>query len=390
MTGMSDAFAFAKWLEECAVGCGALTAGCLRADSARLDAAGLGRRFEAWLTAGNAGALGYVDRSLVGRSAPFVARPWARAAVVVTFAGDWAGEVKLETENWKLGELTTHNPQPTTCHTQPDSLRLPAAEAGRPGGRISAYARGRDYHEIGQALLAELARRLPECFPEQREPKFEACVDTRPVPEVALAAAAGLGVIGHNGLLRTPQRGCQGHVGVLFTDLDLPEAVRNPEFAVTCAECGACVRNCPTGALTETETGGAAINRVRLCRSWLGMEQRGPFPQEDQRRLGGCLFGCDVCTVCCPEVRHQGRGARPDDLLPELADLEWILTTPARELERRLAGTALAHAGATRLKRNAAALLGNLLTGAERQAWRERLLRESRSPGVRETVAAWE
>ena len=267
---------------------------------------------------------------------------------------------------------------------------LPAAAAGRPGGQISAYARGRDYHDLGRTLLDELARRLGERFPEQPEPKFEACIDTRPAPEVALAAAAGLGVIGRNGLLRTPQRGCQVHVGVLFTDLDLPEIIRNPEFAVKCAECGACVRNCPTGALAEGGSGGAVINRVRLCRSWLGMEQRGPFSREDQGRLGDSLFGCDVCTGCCPEVQCQGRAAPPSKLMPELADLEWILTTPVRELERRLADTALAHAGAARLKRNAAALLGSLLTGTERGAWRERLLRESRSPALRDTVAAWE
>jgi epoxyqueuosine reductase len=341
---------FATWLRETARACGALDAGCLPAGS--LDPGALHARWDQWLAVpGNRGALPYLERTAAARLDPFAARPWARGAVVVAFAGDWGAIAQ-----------------------RPD---LPPPPPGRPAARVSLYACGRDYHATGQALLARLAAALAaENGAAGTAARFEVCVDTRPVPDVFLAVSAGLGALGRNGLLRTPQHGSRVFIGVLFTSLDLPTVRGGGEVQPACAECGACVHACPTGALRAD-----GLVAVRRCRSWLSMECRGPLDAEGQRLLGDCLFGCDGCTAPCPPaVADSARVS---------VDPDWILRAPAAELARRIAGTALAYAGPTLLKRNAAAVLGQALPAAERQALAAWVLAHSRSPAVCGTVTAW-
>lgn len=340
---------FATWLHDTARACGALAAGCLRADTLDLD--GLRTRWERWLAVpGNRGALPYLERTLAARLDPFAARPWARSAIVVASAGDWGAVAR-----------------------RPD---LPPPVPGQPAARVSLYACGPDYHGVGHALLQRLAGELVASSHAGPEWRFECCVDSRPVPEVFLAVRAGLGGRGRNGLLRTPQHGSRVFIGVLFTSAELPGVALQPELEPTCAACGACVRGCPTGALRSD-----GVVAVRRCRSWLSMEQRGALDAEQQALLGECLFGCDGCTAPCPPGGAESATV--------LVDPAWVLRAPAGELRRRIAGTALAYAGPTLLKRNAAAVLGQSLGARDRAALRAWVLAHSRSPAVRDTVAAW-
>ncbi len=351
---------FATWLQETVRAHGALAAGCLARDQLDLDA--LRHRFDAWLhAAGNAGALGYIDPSLPTRCDPFGARPWAKSCIVVAFPGDW-GRTEL-------------------------APPLPAPAAAAPAGYISAYACGLDYHTIGQRLLHRLAEAVAAlaadghpAIAEAEPARFEACVDTRPVPEVFLAVSAGLGVLGPNGLLRTPQRGSRVFIGALFTSLELPSAASGASVQTAtvpaCAECGACLRKCPTGALRAD-----GLIGVRRCRSWLSMECRGVLTAAQQAMLGDCLFGCDGCTSACPAVAGEGATIA--------VDVAWLASAPAAEIRRRIDGTALAYAGPTLLRRNALVILGPHLGASARGALRDRILRQSSSPVLRGTVEGW-
>ncbi|MFA4945792.1 MAG: QueG-associated DUF1730 domain-containing protein [Lentisphaeria bacterium] len=336
------------WLATLARQTGALAAGVVTPESfAAAARPALPARFAAWLER-NAGALGYLDRSLAARQDPFAARPWAKCAIVIAFAGDWGNR-----------------------HRRPE---LPPPPPGRPAGFLSLYACGPDYHRTGRQILARAAAALAAEFaPAQAEPGL----DTHPVPDTALALAAGLGERGRNGLLRTPRHGSRAFIGTLFSALALPPTKPAPAGALPpCATCNACVQHCPTGALPAD---GGPLD-VRRCRSYLSMERRGPLGGEEQRWLGDALFGCDGCTAGCPPA------LAPEERLA--VDPAWLLETPPAELRRRLAGTALEHAGTTLLRRNAAAVLLNALPpGPERDAWRQRLLADP-SPTLRGTAAA--
>ena len=194
-----------------------------------------------------------------------------------------------------------------------------------------------------------------------------------PVPEKYLAKVAGLGVGAPNSLVRVSNFGCRVYLGALFIDLELPSYHEQALFTVDCATCMKCCRACPNHAMTED---GTLI--VRACRSWMASEWRGALTWAQQKALGGTLFGCSICSSCCPE----------DNLGDEdlLVDCLALLKMPTAELRRLIAGTTVEHAGPTLLKRNAAAAVGVQGGTAELQ---KELLAICNSPAVVETICAW-
>lgn len=68
------------------------------------------------------------------------------------------------------------------------------------------------------------------------------------------AVAAGLGIMGRNGLVITPEFGPRQRWVVISTDAEIPNREKNDLKALEdyCKECGACVRGCKGGAAYET------------------------------------------------------------------------------------------------------------------------------------------
>jgi len=127
-------------------------------------------------------------------------------------------------------------------------------------------------------------------------------------PHKTAATLAGLGWLGRNALLVTPQWGPRVRLATVLTDLPLAAGRPLPAFAARlaapggapapgpshpCAGCAACVKACPAGALTGGHfTPGddrAAILDVERCAAWI--DARDP------------AIGAEVCGVCmavCP------------------------------------------------------------------------------------------
>jgi epoxyqueuosine reductase len=191
-------------------------------------------------------------------------------------------------------------------------------------------------------------------------PDFDgrAFVDTAPVMERSLAAAAGLGWIGRNGCLIVEGLGSYVVLCEIISNLPL---VPGRPVAPACGECGACIRACPTGALDE---GGLVDSRK--CLSYLTIEYRGEATEE-MRKFNRGLYGCDLCQEACPhncdlppgDVELTAVGAAEFDLADVQAWTaeDWDLATRGRAIRRakydmfiRNAATA-ARSSATRLRR---------------------------------------
>jgi epoxyqueuosine reductase len=166
----------------------------------------------------------------------------------------------------------------------------PAQDDSAPSapGYIARFARGRDYHKVLKRRCRELMDRLGEIAPDFDGRAF---VDTAPVMERSLAAAAGLGWIGKNGCLIVDGLGSYVVLCEIISNLPL---VPGSPAASSCGKCDACLRACPTGALDD---GGLVDSRK--CLSYLTIEHRGEATEE-MRKYNRGLYGCDLCQEICP------------------------------------------------------------------------------------------
>jgi len=161
--------------------------------------------------------------------------------------------------------------------------------AAAPRAWISRYAWGRDYHEITRAKLEQLRAAIHESAPEAETRVF---VDTGPIVERAFARFSGIGWRGKNTCIINQEKGSWLFLGVILCSLELAADLPAPD---RCGSCTACLEACPTGALVEPY----AMNASR-CISYLTIEHRGTIPKEFRSKIGGNVFGCDICQDVCP------------------------------------------------------------------------------------------
>ncbi len=222
-----------------------------------------------------------------------------------------------------------------------------AVLAQREHAAISAYAQGRDYHDVVKKRLKALARWMLRRFGGD----VKVFVDTAPVAEKPLARQAGLGWQGkHTNLVSRPH-GNWLFLGEVFTTLPLPA---DPPETDHCGSCTACLAACPTAAFTAPYRLDA-----RRCISYLTIEHQGPIPHEFRRAMGNRIYGCDDCLAVCPwnkfahphtEPALAGRGA------PALAELAGLDDAAFRA---RFSGSPVKRIGRNRFLRNVAIAMGN-------------------------------
>jgi epoxyqueuosine reductase len=218
--------------------------------------------------------------------------------------------------------------------------------------RISRYAWGNDYHDV----LKERLDALLAWMREQSGAPFDAraYVDTGPVQERVYAQYAGLGWIGKNTCLISPELGSWLFLGEIICTLALEPDTQGLE---QCGSCTRCLEACPTRALVEP--GVLDSNR---CLSYLTIELRSEIPAEHRRALGSHIYGCDICQEVCPYNRPAPRSAagewqpRGGLDLPRLVDL-WRQSDA--ELRRVTKGGPMTRAKVAGLRRNLAVAIGN-------------------------------
>ena len=248
---------------------GAVSACCISLDNKDLKASlqGNKQKSQNWINSGYAGDMNYLERMLEDKTNPQDAFPGAKSAIIITFKNNW-------------GSLAAEHPFPPV---KDDELV----------GYISAYAKEQDYHRTGHEILLKIHKLLGEKYGE-----FEAtpAVDTKPVFERLLAVFGGLGIRGPNDLLRTPEEDVRVFIGTLMCNFDFPEVIHTPKMPFPCKFCNNCVERCPTGALTPDQP----FNSLE-CISYLTIEKKGTLNRSERLMIEDWLFGCDWCTVVCPQ-----------------------------------------------------------------------------------------
>ena len=221
----------------------------------------------------------------------------------------------------------------------------------RAAGSISVYARHRDYHDVVKGRLKLLANWLASAAAPADVKVF---VDTAPVMEKPLAAAAGLGWQGKHTNLVSREYGSWLFLGSIFTTLELP---RDEAVGDHCGSCRACQDACPTDAFPAPYRLDA-----RRCISYLTIEHPGHIDRHLRPAIGNRIYGCDDCLAVCPwnkfaaAARETKLQARDDLRAPALADLVRLDDAGFRTL---FAGGPVKRIGHARFLRNVLIAIGN-------------------------------
>jgi epoxyqueuosine reductase len=268
-----------------------------------------GDRLDQWLAKGYAGTMRYLHRQARRRKDPGLIVPEARSVVVVL-----------------------------------DNYYTPDDDRDLSPPRIAKYARGEDYHRVTQRRLGQLAAFLLQ----QGATLARTYADAGPVPERELAQRAGLGWIGKNTMLVSPEHGSFHFIGSVFTDLALDQD--QPFEADRCGSCTRCLDACPTDALL-----GPRVLDATRCISYLTIEQRGPIPDYLADRLEGYVFGCDICNDVCPWNHRFAEPTSVPEFAPSLAvsnEPDFFESMSETEFARRFGHTALERPGVAGMRRN--------------------------------------
>lgn len=222
-----------------------------------------------------------------------------------------------------------------------------------PRGEISRCAQGLDYH----LLLNKKAEDLAELISRDSSApvNYRILSDRSPLVERDLACRAGLGWIGQNCALVSPNYGSYMALGTILISLAL-----EPDKAIPseCLLCGRCRQACPTGALIEPH-----ILDPQRCLSYR-TQASGVVETAVRPLFGSRLYGCDLCQEVCPcnytAVRQEANpGNEYDAFFPARPLLLPLLEMTQKQFAASFGCTAAGWRGKTTIQRNVVIALGN-------------------------------
>ena len=149
-----------------------------------------GERLKEWIAAGNHGEMGWMEDRAAQRASPQGLWPEARSVIALA-----------------MSYAPPNDPM--------------ALENVRNRGRISVYAQGADYHKVVKKALKAMGRWLAD----EAGCQLKVFVDTAPVMEKPLSAAAGIGWQGKHTNLLNREHGSWLFLGVIYTTLSQPTSI---------------------------------------------------------------------------------------------------------------------------------------------------------------------
>ena len=267
--------------------------------------------FAEWIERGHHATMSYLAKNVPLRLHPRERYPWARSVIVILV---------------------------------PYASERPHAPANALSHHVARYALGDDYHDVLDRILRKFEGVLEGV-------KTWRYVDTGPLSDRSLAAQAGLGWIGRNGMLIHEEHGSYFFIGTLLTSLE--NDMHAATVADRCGTCTSCIDACPTNAILPDRTIDSA-----QCISYATIEHRGPLDAHLAAHLAGNAFGCDICQEVCPWNRapaasHPAFLARDEYRATPLTDL---LRFAQSDFSRLFQRSAIKRAKLAGMQRNVEAL----------------------------------
>ena len=235
------------------------------------------------------------------------------------------------------------------CNYGPDHDPIDSLKQ-RASGNVSVYARGRDYHDVLKGRLKQIASRLAARTGWQ----VKVFVDTAPLMEKPLAAAAGIGWQGKHTNLVSREYGSWLFLGAIVTNGTLEKDTPSID---SCGSCTACLDICPTNAFPAPYKLDA-----RRCISYLTIEFSGHIPRPFRESMGNRIFGCDDCLAVCPWNKFAAASAELKFVSrteTDMPSLNWLLSLDEPTFRTAFAGSPVRRAGYIKMMRNCLIAAGN-------------------------------
>ena len=217
--------------------------------------------------------------------------------------------------------------------------------------RISRYVMGDDYHHILKDKLKSLLARMQS---KNSEIQGRVFVDTAPILERYWAQKAGIGWQGKNTNLITRDYGSYIFLAEILINLEIEADEEHVDF---CGTCSKCLDSCPTNAFPKAYQ----LDSTK-CISYLTIEHRDEFSDEQVKQVDNHLYGCDICQEVCPWNKFAKTTVIPEfqtrlNLIEKNLDFWSNLDT--KTYQETLKKSAMKRAKISGLKRNSAAIKMN-------------------------------
>jgi epoxyqueuosine reductase len=146
-------------------------------------------------------------------------------------------------------------------------------------------------------------QQVDDCINEVLKPKGYLLANAA-VPKKLLASRSGLARYGKNNITYVEGMGSYHRLTAHITDAPIPEDHwQKSEMLKRCETCSACVKKCPSGAVSSDRF----LLRAEKCITYHNESER-PFPEWIDPSWHNCLIGCMICQNVCPanppSVRH--------------------------------------------------------------------------------------
>ena len=110
------------------------------------------------------------------------------------------------------------------------------------------------------------------------------------VSHMAIANVSGMGTMGDNGMILTPEFGPRVRLCTIITDCPLPVGKRIPDC---CLHCGLCTEACPSGAIT-----GERFDFKIPTKQYMDRIACGKYRDKRLEETGNRF--CNLCMAVCP------------------------------------------------------------------------------------------
>jgi epoxyqueuosine reductase len=117
------------------------------------------------------------------------------------------------------------------------------------------------------------------------------------IPKKLTATRSGLAKYGKNNVTYMEGMGSYYRLAAFYTDAPISEDHwQKPDMLDRCKTCTACVKKCPSGAISSDRF----LLHAEKCITYHNESEK-PFPEWIDPSWHNCLIGCMICQDVCPE-----------------------------------------------------------------------------------------